>query len=67
MMPNDAYQRRLREWEEKERQRRQAMGEPPPYEPEKMRVKMPWGCIFGTIGFLAGMGYLFYSYFKIHF
>jgi hypothetical protein len=66
-MPNDAYQRRLAEWEKKERERKAAMGEPPsPYDPDQMESRVPLGCTMLVITGIMVLAYLIYRYFKIH-
>lgn len=65
-MPNDAYQRRLAEWEKKERERKASMEGPPPYLPSQMESRVPLGCTMGIISALIFLGWLVYRYFKLH-
>lgn len=65
-MPNDAYQRRLAEWEKKERERKASMEGPPPYEPNHMRSRIPWGCAMFAMVSIIVLAYAFYRYFKLH-
>ena len=65
-MPNDAYRRRLEEWQKQERLRRSAMEPPPPYDPTEMRSHVPMGCVGVVILGLLAIAYLVYRYLKLH-
>lgn len=65
-MPNDAYKRRLDEWEKKEHERKAAMREPPPYESGDMEVRVPLGCMMLIVSGLIFVGWLVYRYLKLH-
>lgn len=65
-MPNDAYQRRLADWEKKERERKAAMEGPPPYDPGQMRGRVPLGCTMPIIVAIIVLAYAFYRYLKLH-
>lgn len=63
-MPNDAYQRRLAEWEKKERERKAAMGESTPYDPINMESRVPLGCTMLIISGIIFLCWLVWRYFR---
>jgi hypothetical protein len=65
-MPNDAYQRRLEEWQKKERERKAAMGEVPSYDPDELRSRVPLGCVMLILSGLIALGWLVWRHFKLH-
>lgn len=65
-MPNDAYQKRLEEWQKKERERRAAMEGPPLYDPSQMPSRVPLGCIMLILSGLISIGWLIWRHFKLH-
>lgn len=65
-MPNEAYKRRLEEWEEKERQRKASMETPPTYDLGQMRSRIPMGCALAMITAFMLAAWLVWRYFKLH-
>lgn len=63
-MPNEAYKRRLEEWEEKERERQASMEEPPAYDPGRMRSRIPLGCTIAVLAALVFLAWLVYRYLR---
>lgn len=60
MTPNEGYQRRLGDWQKKERDREEARASDQPYDPGEMKPGIPIGCILLGISMLAGLAYFIY-------
>lgn len=64
MTPNEGYQRRLGDWEKKERDRKEAYPDKP-YDPAEMKGHVPLGCILVGAAMLVGLGYFIYRLIKL--
>jgi len=59
-MPNEGYRERLEKWEQTQRRMKEQQEADKPYDPRKMKGRMPIGCVIGAFGFAAIVAYILY-------